>query len=96
MTAPAGPRARQKLSLGPYADGALGTTCALAAAGVRTIQRRVATSTSAPLTDEPQKVWLEFSPAAALFKIPENSLAARVAEGEVTIDDVALDVFYVD
>ena len=54
------------------------------------------TSTSAPLTDEPQKVWLEFSPVATLFKIPENRLVARVAEGEVTIDDVALDVFYVD
>ena len=54
--------------------------------------------TSPALGDNPQDVWLEFSPEPKLFKLGENLLATRVenADGTVKIDQVELDVFCVD
>ena len=50
------------------------------------------------LASQPQDVWLEFVPEAALWKVPENEVTIRLdqADGGVTIDDVKLDVVYVD
>ena len=48
--------------------------------------------------DEPQDVWFEYSPESTSLKVPENLVTARVQQvgGEVTIDDVQLDVLYLD
>ena len=50
------------------------------------------------LGSQPQDVWLEFVPEAALWKVPENEVTIRLdqADGGVTIDDVKLDVVYAD
>ena len=50
---------------------------------------------SPALGENPQGVWLEFSPEPALFKVGENLVTARLKQpsGTVTIDDLGLDVF---
>ena len=43
---------------------------------------------------EPQKIWFEFAPAAALFAAAENQLTAKInhTDGSVEIENVELDV----
>ena len=54
--------------------------------------------TSPALDDNPQDVWLEFSPEPKLVKVGENLVTMRVkdATGTVEIDQVELDVLFVD
>ena len=53
---------------------------------------------SPALGDSPQEVWFEFSPEPTIFKAGENLVTAKLkhAGGTVTIDDLGLDVRYVD
>jgi hypothetical protein len=50
------------------------------------------------LDDQPQEVWREYSLESTPLEVPEILVTARVAqvEGEVKIDDVQLDVLYLD
>jgi hypothetical protein len=56
------------------------------------------TMTSPELDLSPQEVWFEFSPEPTIFQAGENLVTAKLkhAGGTVTIDDLGLDVVYVD
>ena len=53
---------------------------------------------SPALGDSPQEVWFTCSPEPTNFQVGENLVTARLkhADGTVTIDDLGLDVLYVD